>query len=106
MAAILLTSTAALPAFEANGEQLTAIETMGRLNGIALQCRYLRQTKRIKTGLIETLPKQRQLGMLFEEVTNASFLDSAKDDAGCPGEEEISRQIDTALDALKSAFED
>ena len=42
----------------------------------------------------------------LEEITNASFLDSLKDDAGCPGEDEISRRIDTALDALKSAFED
>lgn len=105
-AAFLLSVFAALPAPAATNAQLAAIDALGRLNGIALQCSYLQQARRIKTGLIEALPKQRQLGLLFEEATNESFLASLKDAAGCPAEEELSRRIDTGFDVLERAFEE
>lgn len=87
-------------------DQLNSIETLGALNGVALQCGYLQQAGRIKSALIVNLPKERQLGRLFEEVTNKSFLASLEDPAGCPGEEALAERVDAGITTLKKAFPD
>ncbi len=84
--------------------QLNAIARMGELNGIALQCRFLDQMRRIKQVLIKNLPKQRALGAWFEEKTHESFMDFMKKDSACPGLIEFDRDLDTAAKQVEEAF--
>ena len=90
----------------ATEEQLNSIEKLGTLNGVALQCGYIEQAGRIKSALIMNLPKERELGRLYEEVTNESFLASLNDPAGCPGEAALAERVDAGITILKKAFSD
>jgi hypothetical protein len=85
-------------------ERLAAIARLGELNGVALQCRYFDQTQRIKQTLVANLPKRRELGLLFENTTNQSFLSFMKRDDTCPGSVVFVRQVDTAVSDLEAAF--
>lgn len=84
--------------------QLKAIAEMGRLNGIALQCRYLQQVQRIKQELVLNLPKQRPLGDWFEQKTNESFMSFMQDDLNCPPEHDFEQEYQQAVATLKSEF--
>ena len=55
-------------------EHFSAIKRLGQINGVALHCKALAETQRIKRALVLNLPKRRQLGDLFDVETNASFL--------------------------------
>jgi hypothetical protein len=55
-------------------EQRKAIENIGELNGVALQCSYIDKVRLIKLALVKNLPKQRILGQWFEDATNKSFM--------------------------------
>ncbi|RLW57751.1 MAG: hypothetical protein B6D70_14425, partial [gamma proteobacterium symbiont of Stewartia floridana] len=68
----------------ASDDQLAAIRALGSLNGVALHCGRLDQTQRIKQVLVRTLPKQRQLGELFDYQTNKSFMAFINDGRVCP----------------------
>ena len=85
-------------------EQMQAVKAMGALYGIALPCKYLQQTRRIKSGMVENLPKKRYLGQVFEQATNESFLDFTRTGVACPGETEMAAQIDAAIQELQSQF--
>ena len=93
--------TAALAASE---KQLSAIAEMGRLNGIALQCRYLEQIQRIKRQLVLNLPKQRALGDWFEQKTNASFMAFMKNNDSCPGVANFDKALQQAEADLQAVF--
>ncbi len=54
--------------------QLSSIKRVGQLNGVALQCKYLNDVRRMKLSLVAVLPKRRQLGQVFDDATNESFL--------------------------------
>jgi len=86
--------------------QLQAIEDLGRLNGVALQCKYFQQAQRIKSALIIYLPKERQLGQRFEDATNESFLDSLEDATACPGKDALAARVDAGIKTLKKVFPD
>ena len=85
-------------------QQYRAIETLGELNGVALQCGFFPQTKNIKKALVETLPKRRALGQSFEEITHRSFLEFANSGHICPSDTDFSRQVETAIGNLEQAF--
>ncbi|MCW9078411.1 MAG: hypothetical protein OQK74_04465 [Gammaproteobacteria bacterium] len=85
-------------------DQHAAITMLGELNGVALQCRYLEQTQRIKHTLVANLPKRRELGLLFEDATNKSFLAFMQRDETCPGSADFVGQVDSAVDLLEAAF--
>lgn len=84
--------------------ELAAISSMGELNGIALQCRYLKQMQRIKLSLVLHLPKQRELGDWFEQTTNNSFLDFMNKDAVCPDMGSFDQRVDSAIDGIATVF--
>lgn len=84
--------------------QYNSIKAMGELNGVALQCKYLHETRRMKKAIVATLPKRRQLGQAFDDSTNDSFLAFIKSNSTCPDEDEFARQVDTAIQALDAAF--
>lgn len=102
--AVLLTALNSNRLQAAGDEQLHVVEDLGRLNGIALQCKNYQQAQRIKSALIEHLPKERQLGQLFEDVTNESFLAALEDKGGCPGEGALGDRVNSGIEALKMAF--
>ena len=86
-------------------EQLAAIEEMGRLYGIALPCKYLEQTRRIKSEMVDALPKKRHLGQLFEQETNRAFLEFVESRAACPAESALAAELDRAVEELNRVFQ-
>ncbi|MEW8070169.1 MAG: hypothetical protein AB2810_05250 [Candidatus Thiodiazotropha endolucinida] len=91
-------------AFAENSEQLAAITALGSLNGIALHCKALSETQRIKRALVATLPKRRQLGELFDYETNRSFMAFIEKNGACPTSHSLEQQVDEALERLKSLY--
>lgn len=84
--------------------QYHAVERMGKLNGIALQCGYYDQTRRLKKALISALPKRRQLGQAFETVTNESYMAFLEAGSACQEQAEFSGEVDSAIQLLNQAF--
>ena len=84
--------------------QLAPIRELGALNGIALHCKRLEETQRMKRALVANLPKIRQLGELFDYETNRSFMNFIEQNAVCPSPESLSRQVDEALQRLQAAY--
>ncbi len=85
-------------------EQLDAIRELGNLNGIALHCKALTETQRMKRALVANLPKKRQLGELFDYETNRSFMAFIDSNSSCPSPQNLSHDVDAALERLVSAF--
>ena len=92
------------PVHAITDSQQQAIESLGRLNGIALQCRRTAEMQRMKQAMVDNLPKQRSLGELYDNATNASFLEFAKQQKACPDNEGFTTRVNTEIDKLKQAF--
>ena len=90
--------------FAADDEQMSAIKRLGQLNGVALQCKALPETQRMKRLLVLNLPKRRQLGELFDLESNASFMRFIEDKAVCPSPETLRKQVDEAIAVLEKVF--
>jgi hypothetical protein len=97
-------SSSAHAAQAASDSQLDSIAEMGRLNGIALQCRYVTQVQQIKQALVLNLPKQRALGAWFEEKTNASFMSFMSTNASCPSATEFMQEVNASIISLEAEF--
>lgn len=85
-------------------EQYRSIRALGLLNGVALPCHYLDQTRRMKKALVTALPKRRVLGETFDQITNEAFLKFVEEKGACPLPDEFGRQVDEAIDSLQQAF--
>lgn len=83
-----------------------SVKALGELNGIALNCRYIGEVRRMKTAVIENAPKERSYGIAFDESTNASFLAFVSSGKLCPGEAGFSERIDQAIERLKADLSD
>lgn len=81
-----------------------AISELGTLNGIALQCRYVDQVRRLKSAVVAYAPKERSFGLAFDEATNDSFLRFMREKDVCPGKTSFSRLVGHRIDDVKSAF--
>lgn len=88
----------------ASETQLQAISEMGKLNGVALHCRYFDQVQRIKMVLVQNLPKQRMLGEWFEQSTNTAFMNFIESDSECPDALAFVHEVDTAVSQLETVF--
>jgi hypothetical protein len=88
----------------ATESQLDSVDALGELNGVALQCKYLEQTQRIKLALVKNLPKQRELGEKFDNTTNQSFMNFMNTKSSCPDSQFFSGQVGLAILKLESAF--
>ncbi|WP_457665454.1 hypothetical protein [Thiolapillus sp.] len=84
--------------------RIQVVKDMGDLNGVALNCRFFDQAQRIKRIMIDNLPKQRELGQVFEDETNASFLRFTKAAKPCPSPAAFAGHVGEAEEALKQAF--
>lgn len=77
---------------------------LGDLNGIALQCGYNADMRRLKKALVETVPKVSQLGELFEDATQKSFLRMVEKNLPCPNLAPFRNEVEGAVTALQQAF--
>lgn len=97
-------SSGAYASRAATSSQLSSIAELGKLNGVALQCRYTSQMQQIKQALVLNLPKQRALGEWFENSTNDSFMAFMNTSASCPSATEFMQQVNAAIITLESEF--
>lgn len=84
--------------------QNQSVEQMGKLNGIALVCRFFDQVTPIKKALVEALPKRRELGRAFEAVTDKAYREFIAAKATCPTAEDFAADLDAAIQALNQSF--
>jgi len=104
ISAVFLMQSSAFASGAASDGQLKALSAMGRLNAIALQCRYMPQVQRIKRELVLNLPKQRALGDWFEQKTNESFLNFMQNNTGCPAVLDFDQELQQTIDQLETEF--
>ncbi|WP_456372733.1 hypothetical protein [Thiolapillus sp.] len=83
---------------------LAAVEELGRLNGIALNCRYFDQVRNIKQTLIDRLPKRRELGQIFEQKTDESFKAFIQSGSACPSPATFAAEVDKATHTLAEIY--
>ena len=88
----------------ATDAQTKAIESIGELNGVALQCSYIDKVQLIKLVLVKNLPKQRILGQLFEDATNRSFMKFMESGQDCPRIDQFSNDVDAAISLIEVEF--
>ena len=69
--------------------RFAALASLGKLNGIALQCKYLDQMRRMKA---------------FDQATNDSFLAYAKANRRCPGQAGFETKVSEHIAAVRQAF--
>lgn len=100
----IMTAAWTIPVHAINDTQYNDIKALGALNGIALQCKYLQETRRMKKALVTILPKRRQLGQVFDDATNESFLAFIQQDSTCPDATEFERRVDAAIQTLENSF--
>ena len=94
------------PIYAQDDPKLTTIKRLGELNGVALHCKLLAETQRIKRSLIRNLPKRRQLGELFDLETNRSFMNFMQNNDSCPSAAVFQQQVDAAISELEEAYRD
>jgi len=81
-----------------------AVKALGALNGVALQCKYLDQVRRMKAAVVASAPKERSFGLAFDQATNDAFLAFIKDKAACPPHDSLERRVGHQIDAMQAAF--
>jgi hypothetical protein len=101
LAATLLSLSAA-PAFAVE-DGTAAIEAIGKVNGMALACQQPAIASRARNAVQTTAPKTRANGELFENATNAAFLEQGKG-AVCPDTASFSKALGEAEKNLQAAF--
>lgn len=93
-----------LSAAEPTDARYAAVSALGALNGIALQCRYLDQVRRMKTAIVTNVPKERSFGLAFDEATNDAFMAFIRNGDTCPPHEALERRVGHAVDGLVEAL--
>lgn len=91
------------PAIAAD-EGSAAIAAMGEINGIALACQQMAIASRARNAITTTAPKTRGNGEMFEDATNASFLDFGKTKKICPDPATLVQRLTDAEKRLTAAF--
>ena len=102
---VLLFVTSAVAADADTDARYDAVKALGRLNGIALQCKYIDQVSRMKQAVVKTVPKERSFGLAFDQAANDSFLEFTLKQNSCPGpagfEEDVSQKIELLQQTFK-----
>ena len=80
-----------------------AIEALGKVNGMALACQQPAIASRARNALVNSAPKTRANGELFENATNAAYLEQGKG-AACPDTASFSKALGEAEKNLQAAF--
>ena len=95
--------TLSSPATFAGDAGSTAIEALGKVNGIALACQQPAIASRARNALVTSAPKTRANGEIFENATNAAYLEQGKG-AACFDAATLSSLLGAAEKGLQSAF--
>ena len=85
-------------------QRYAAIDALGELNGVALQCKYLDEMRRMKAAVVRNAPKERSFGLAFDEASNRAFLRFIERQESCPHLEDFTRRVGHRIDALRAAF--
>jgi hypothetical protein len=80
------------------------ISTLGQLNGVALACKQMALSNRLREILINSAPKERAIGERFEQASNDAFLAQGNSHMNCPDLKTQVSKIDSAEAALKKVF--
>lgn len=102
IAALLFTWT---PVQAQEDPKFATIARLGELNGVALHCKALAETQRMKRALVANLPKRRQLGELFDLETHNSFMRFMQENDSCPSAAELQQQVDVAISELEKVYQ-
>ncbi len=101
---MFLALTAAATVSASDDARYQAVSALGELNGVALQCKYLDQVRRMKAAVVDHAPKERSFGLAFDQATNDSFLAFVRSGVGCPPHESLERQVGHQIDRMAEAF--
>lgn len=80
------------------------VRALGRLNGEALACNQPALVDRIRSHIVYEAAKTREIGEIFENATNESFLEMGKEGRSCPDARSLAQKIDEGIAALRKAF--
>ena len=81
-----------------------AVKALGRLTGIALQCRYSDQISRMKQAVVKTVPKGGSFGPAFHQAANDSFLAFIQKQSPCPGPAGFEKDVSQQIEHLQQTF--
>ena len=84
--------------------QVDAVRALGELNGVALQCKYIDQVRRMKAAVVANAPKERVFGLAFDEATNEAFLAFSRKGGPCPGHGGFEAQVGERIEVVQKAF--
>lgn len=101
---LLLAALQTTTSYAISDTQFETVRALGKLNGIALNCSYLDETRRMKRTLVSTVPKLRVIGQAFDESTNKSFLEMINGKLPCPTERALSQEVDQAIGHLEQSY--
>jgi hypothetical protein len=99
---VLLLATSAVAADDE--ARYDAVKALGRLNGIALQCKYIDLVSRMKQAVVKTVPKERSFGLAFDQAANDSFLEFTLKQSSCPGPAGFEKDVSQQIELLQQTF--
>ncbi|RKT50693.1 hypothetical protein DFR40_2615 [Azonexus fungiphilus] len=99
--ALLLAVSAGVGADDTGLER--AVSELGTLNGVALACKQNALAARMREIMVDTVPKERSVGEVFEQATHASFLDFGSAGRTCPDGKSLAGEVDRAREKLRRA---
>ncbi|MGE0080540.1 MAG: hypothetical protein AB7U81_04525 [Thiohalomonadaceae bacterium] len=105
MAVLLLGGMSASAGAAQDTELSRSVARLGELNGVALACNQGALAARLREIMVDTAPKERGVGEVFENATNESFLAFGRAGRECPDGRTLAEQIDRAREALERAKE-
>ena len=96
---------ATFPAFSETQEAgIATLQELGRLNGQALACSEMAFSKKAKALMILHAPKTRRYGEIFEEATNASFLNQGSTPDSCPTPDDFNARLSDLSHHLQTSL--
>lgn len=101
---LFLALTAICNPGHASGEGTAVVTELGQLNGIALACNQPALVSRARNVVVTTAPKTREIGEVFENATNAAYLEQGKSLTPCPDGATLSGRIAASEKRLQAAF--
>jgi hypothetical protein len=101
---LALSLGAATFASAAEDPRYAAVAALGELNGVALQCKYLDQVRRMKAAVVAHAPKERSFGLAFDEATNKAFLAFARTAASCPAHAVFETAVGERIATMQEVF--
>ena len=103
LATLAAALTLSSPATFAGDAGTTAIEALGKVNGIALACQQPALVSRARNAVITIAPKTRGFGEVFENATNAAYLEQGQGGT-CPDAAALASNIAAAEKRMQASF--